>query len=179
MFAIRLIKGLKVKPLLIIICLINIVCTTGCASIISDSSYPVTIVSCPPGAEFEVKNYNEKPIHSGITPSTVALESGNGYFSSASYTISISKAGYQPTRIDVESSFDMAYLGNLFYNVLGILIVDPLSGAMWKLPRYQSVSLEQEKLAGLDATVNKENTDSINLSAKINNNNENTLSCFL
>lgn len=117
---------------------------SSCASIVSDTSYPVTINSSPSGAKFVVVNDRGMCMHSGRTPSTITLKSGDGYFSGSSYRIKFTKKGFEDKEITVDSSFDGWYVGNvLFGGLIGMLIVDPLTGAMWKLPEHSSVSLNE------------------------------------
>jgi len=119
--------------------------TSGCASIVSESSYPVTINSAPDGAKFVIENERGTKVHTGLTPSTVSLKSGDGYFSSVAYKVTFSKNGFEDKTVFIESTMDGWYIGNiLFGGLVGFLIVDPITGAMWKLPESQSVSLEQK-----------------------------------
>lgn len=53
---------------------------SGCASIVSDSTYPVLIDSFPPEKSFVVKDENGKKVFSGKTPQTVMLDAGDGFF---------------------------------------------------------------------------------------------------
>lgn len=107
----------------------------GCASIVSNSMYPVTIDSVPNGANFVVQNIDGQIMHRGTTPSTVTLKSGNGYFTGATYNITFEVAGGQKKEVTLDSSLNGWYFGNiLFGGLIGMLIVDPITGAMWKLP---------------------------------------------
>lgn len=125
--------------------LASTILTSGCATIVSDSSYPVTIKSIPAGASFKVTNSSGLVIHSGTTPSTVTLKSGAGYFKSASYILSFEKDGYIGNSFELESTMDGWYIGNLvFGGLIGFLIVDPATGAMWKLPNNHSTSLDSK-----------------------------------
>ena len=54
--------------------------TFGCASIVSDSVYPVEITSTPSGANFEIKNQAGQVVQTGSTPGYARLEAGAGYF---------------------------------------------------------------------------------------------------
>jgi hypothetical protein len=66
----------------------------------------------------------------------VALKRGSGYFSGALYRIEISKAGYKTQIIQLTSSLNAGWylLGNfLVGGLIGWLIVDPLTGAMWTI----------------------------------------------
>lgn len=116
----------------------------GCASIVSDSSYPVAIKSTPDGAAFQIAKVDGNVVHSGTTPQTVTLKSGDGYFGSAKYLITFKKEGFEDQTITLDTSFDGWYLGNILLGgLIGMLIVDPITGAMWKLPEGSEVSLTQ------------------------------------
>jgi len=103
----------------------------GCATIVSKSSYPVNITSTPAGAEIEIKTSDGKVVFTGKTPTQVVLEAGKGYFSGEDYTVTFN--GKQTAQI--ERGLDGWYLvGNLFFGaVIGWLIIDPATGAMWTL----------------------------------------------
>ena len=120
--------------------------STGCSTIVSKSDYPVSISSSPEGANFTITNKNGIKVHSGMTPSTVVLKASSGYFSGESYTLTFDKYGY-PTKIyTINSSVDGWYFGNiLFGGILGMLIIDPATGAMFTLPEKISVSLNENK----------------------------------
>lgn len=121
---------------------------SSCASIVSDSSYPVAIHSTPDAANFTVTNKSGITVHSGITPSIVTLEAGAGYFKRESYTIKVSKEGHTDKTFTLTSSVDGWYWGNiLFGGLIGMLIVDPISGAMYKLPADISINLDSTTTA--------------------------------
>lgn len=120
------------------------VLTSGCASILSDSDYPLTISSSPSQAQFTVINENGQQVHVGQTPATLMLSAGNGFFNGQTYTIRVEKPGYAPAMVTVDSSLDGWYIGNLLFGgLIGMLIVDPATGAMWKLPASTSVTLAE------------------------------------
>lgn len=128
-----------------------IVSISGCASIIGKSSYPVTIKSTPDGTHFVVKDSSGSAIHTGETPATVTLNSSNGYFKKASYTIVFSKDGYNEQTVPLVSGLDGWYWGNILLGgVIGMLIVDPATGAMWKLPDNVAGNLAKQDVADLD-----------------------------
>ena len=115
---------------------------SGCASILSDSQYPVTINSTPSGANFSVTNEAGLDVHSGVTPDTITLAASDGFFSSATYTVKYQMAGYNEQTFELKPGMDGWYIGNiLFGGLIGMLIVDPATGAMWKLPESANVSL--------------------------------------
>ncbi|WP_281645838.1 hypothetical protein [Parendozoicomonas sp. Alg238-R29] len=124
---------------------------TGCASIVSESNYPVSLKSTPSNATFSVTADNGVVVHSGQTPATVFLNSGSGFFSGAKYTITFEKPGHEPTVITVDSQIDGWYWGNLLIGgIIGMLIVDPVTGAMWKLPESASAQLNQNIAGNTD-----------------------------
>ncbi|MDP1772701.1 MAG: hypothetical protein Q8L15_10490 [Methylobacter sp.] len=61
-----------------LILLVTALLLQGCASVLSNSAYPVLIDSEPGGAEFVIKNLNGIEVAHGQTPATVTLESGAG-----------------------------------------------------------------------------------------------------
>ena len=126
------------------LCICFVVLATGCASIVSKSIYPVQISSNPPGATVSVKDKVGAEVFTGTTPTTAMLEAGKSYFSSARYTLTFTKPGYDPATRVLDSSLDLWYLGNiLFGGLIGMLIVDPITGDMWKLDEFVSVTLPQ------------------------------------
>ncbi|MBY6190758.1 hypothetical protein [Microbulbifer agarilyticus] len=115
---------------------------SGCASILSDSNYPVTINSNPAGANFVVVNEAGFDVHTGVTPDTITLSASDGFFSSASYVVKFQMAGFEEQSFQLSAGMDGWYIGNiLFGGLIGMLIVDPATGAMWKLPESANVSL--------------------------------------
>jgi hypothetical protein len=128
------------------ICVAAVLTLTACASIVSKSQWPVSISSSPDNAKFTITNTKGQVIHSGTTPASLTLDSGNGYFKKAKYLIKYEKNGYEAKTYELTSSVNGWYFGNiLFGSLIGFLIVDPLTGAMYKLPEVANVSLENKK----------------------------------
>ncbi|MGI9305140.1 MAG: hypothetical protein ACR2RB_20905 [Gammaproteobacteria bacterium] len=117
----------------------------GCASIVSKSSYPVNISSNPENAKIEITDEDGRLVFEGQTPAIVTLETKAGYFSGHDYTILFAKEGFNKHRVTLKSGVDGWYIwGNLIFGlVIGWLIVDPATGAMWKLPTDVSIHLQQ------------------------------------
>ncbi len=120
--------------------------STGCATIVSKSEYPVTIKSTPKGATYSIENRNGEEVANGVTPDTVTLKASAGYFKGEKYkiTFTLPSKGKKASRkkvVELNSSVDGWYLGGnlLFGGIPGYLIVDPLTGAMYKLPDEVSV----------------------------------------
>lgn len=108
----------------------------GCASIVSNSEYQVLMDSHPQGADLTIRNKDGQLFYKGKTPAFVPLPSGAGYFVPAQYRITASKEGYQTQEHFLSAGFDGWYMGNLvFGGLIGMLFVDPATGAMWKLPK--------------------------------------------
>ncbi|MEH6566845.1 MAG: hypothetical protein V7756_16060 [Halopseudomonas sp.] len=121
---------------------------SGCASIVSDSQYPVVVKSEPPGAEYQIRNRSGSVIHQGTTPSTVTLKAGDGYFRGARYNLQFTKDGYEQQSQTLDSSMDGWYWGNvLIGGAIGLLLVDPVTGAMYKLPPARTANLVQVPMA--------------------------------
>lgn len=118
---------------------------SGCASIISKSDYPVSFSSSPSGAKITITDMHGTQIFSGTTPTQVSLKSGAGYFSGAKYTITYEKPDCEPQTLVLEKQIDGWYVANiLFGGLIGLLIVDPATGAMWKLPDHFNANLVEK-----------------------------------
>jgi len=114
----------------------------GCASIVSKSQYPVNITSAPMGATIIVEDKSGNQILKSRTPAMVTLSAGSGYFSAAQYTITFIKEGYNTQRKTLSPGIDGWYIGNIFIGgLIGLLIVDPITGAMYKLDERVNANL--------------------------------------
>lgn len=106
---------------------------SGCATIVSKTAYPISISSAPEKADIQVTDVNGREVYSGTTPTVVKLKTGGGYFKKQMYTVKFTKEGYDVKTMTLHSDFNGWYIGNLvFGGFIGFLIVDPISGAMWK-----------------------------------------------
>ncbi len=122
------------KNILLISILAVSVPFTGCASIISGSSQTVSFKSVPESAQISITNRNGEKVHIGQTPATVTLKKGAGYFKPESYQVVFSKEGYQTQTVNVKGTVSGWYVANiLFGGLIGLLIVDPATGAMYSL----------------------------------------------
>lgn len=128
---------------------------SGCASILSKSQYPLSITTNPTGASITVKNENGAEIYTGTSPATITLDASAGFFKKASYSVMVTKTGYQSQTLPVTFKLDGWYWGNLLLGgVIGMLIIDPATGAMYKIrSEYMSFTLAQ---ATADAKANPE-----------------------
>ena len=125
--------------------LIPVFFLTGCATIVGKDVFPVTINSNPDGAKIIVQDEKGKNVFSGTTPTTVTLNAGESYFHAKSYRITFSKPGYGEQYAEVKASISGWYFGNiLFGGLIGMLIVDPVTGKMLKLPTEVTANLSQQ-----------------------------------
>jgi ABC-type Fe3+-hydroxamate transport system substrate-binding protein len=55
---------------------VSLIVLTGCATVVSESKYPVTITSEPQGAKITITDDANRPVYVGSTPASVSLEAG-------------------------------------------------------------------------------------------------------
>ncbi|MDG5799228.1 hypothetical protein QA597_02505 [Marinilabiliaceae bacterium ANBcel2] len=116
------------------ILLVFIAMISGCASIFSSSSYPLNINSNPANADITITNKKGMNVFIGKAPAVVNLKSSSGFFSKEEYQVKFSKPGFDDRMIPVSFNLDGWYFGNILIGgVIGLLIVDPATGAMWKI----------------------------------------------
>lgn len=127
---------------------------SGCASIFSGTTQEVGIRTTP-GARFTVTNGYGSQVATGESPASLELKRGTGYFSPQSYRIQLSKAGYKARTVDLQPGINPWYFGNLLLGgVVGMVIVDPLTGAMFRFsPEELEIPLDPngEDLLALEA----------------------------
>ena len=115
-------------------CLAAALTMTGCASIFSGSTQTLTYKSVPDTANITITNKLGEKIHTGSTPATVTLKRGNGYFKPAGYQVTFSKEGFQTKTVQVKATVNGWYIANIIFGgLIGFLIVDPATGAMYTL----------------------------------------------
>lgn len=119
---------------LTIILTTSFIILSGCASIVSKTRYPVSIHSTPNGAKVTVTDRKGREVYIGNTPAICTLKASGGFFTKASYMVKFEMDGYNTRNALIDFSIDGWYFGNiLFGGLIGMLIVDPATGAMWKL----------------------------------------------
>jgi hypothetical protein len=107
---------------------------TSCASIVSKSNWPFSVDSNPEGAKVIITNKKGKEVFVGKTPTALKLKSGAGFFSKESYTVELIMNGYESKKVNIECKVNGWYFGNFIIGgLIGLLIVDPATGAMYKL----------------------------------------------
>lgn len=123
----------------------------GCATIIHGGMEKIRVSSKPEGAKVVLVDLvDNTEVEVGTTPVTVEIDKGKGFFTKPQYKLVISKEGYKPKEVMLKASVDGWYVaGNFFcFHLLGWLLIDPISGAMWNLsPNKVDVQLAEDSSA--------------------------------
>ncbi|GGA97563.1 hypothetical protein [Puia dinghuensis] len=152
------------RTLYAFILIIALTVLNSCASIVSKSNWPVHVASDPAGATVMITNRHGVQVYKGTTPVMLTLKSGAGFFKKESYTVHFEFAGYASQDIPLECKVNGWYWGNLLIGgLLGFLVIDPATGAMYKL----ETPAVDARLAK-DATGSVEQTPTLKI-ANINN----------
>jgi len=110
---------------------------TGCATIIKGSTGNVNIKTEPADAAVRIVDLRSgQTIHDAKTPLMVSLKRGAGFFMNGRYKAIIEKNGYETKEIKFSGEINAWYLlGNIVLpgGLLGYLVIDPFTGAMWNL----------------------------------------------
>ena len=107
---------------------------SGCATIFSGSRNTVLIRTDPPKANITIIDRHGTEVYNGSGQATIRLKTGAGYFVPARYTVKINATGYQERIVEIKSTINGWYFANIFIGgALGMLIIDPATGAMWRL----------------------------------------------
>jgi len=123
---------------------------SSCASIVSRASRDVSIQSNPSGLSFVVIDTSGETIHTGTTPQVVSLSARGGYFKPAKYSVQVKRGNKVVGTHEVTAGINGWYFGNILIGgLIGMLIVDPLTGAMYRMPA--SITVEAASLASADA----------------------------
>lgn len=139
---------------------------TSCATLFTRSKYDVRLNSYPQNATFKVVDAKGRLVATGITPATVRLKAGGGFFKRGKYLVSMNKSGYYPVESIISSEYDANNLLNLFSWGLYGFALDGYTGAMWKFGDGYSVTLDPK---AVDVPRNVETTPP----PSNNNNNQN------
>jgi len=128
---------------------------SGCASIVSKSNWPLTIVTNPKGAKVEISDRYGFVVYRGVTPASMSLRASSEFFMKESYSIKLSLDGFADRIIPLECKINGWYFGNIFIGVIGMLIVDPLTGAMFKLDKEYIYESFEKPEAGINGNAVK------------------------
>ena len=136
--------------------------STGCASIVTGTHKKVAFNSNPQGAHVKVVNGRGKTVAEGTTPFSARLWKGKPYFLGQKYNLTFTKEGHWDTTQQMKSTVNGWYLGNLIFGgLVGLLVVDPLTGAMYTLPKEVTVHLNPKTAAMSESEMNIVRLDDI------------------
>lgn len=107
----------------------------SCATIMGKSApETLSVRSTPDQASVVITDESGTKIFEGKTPTSLPLEKKKGFFSGKKYDVKILKEGYSEKIVTVDTKVGGWYVGNLLFGgVIGFLIIDPATGAMWTL----------------------------------------------
>lgn len=107
---------------------------TGCATIVHSGPRAIPVASTPPGARVSIYDRDNKLVMTNTTPFVATLSTKYGYFKSQTYRLVFQMPGHADTVIQLDSSVSGWYWANFaFGGLIGMLVVDPLTGAMYNL----------------------------------------------
>ncbi len=111
---------------------------SGCASIVHNGNRDVTVNSQPTAAKVSVYKLDKQGaptlLMTQTTPCVLSLKPGAGFFKGQTYRLTLELDGHKSTNVEITPKISGWYFGNiLFGGLIGILIVDPATGAMWNL----------------------------------------------
>ena len=110
--------------------------TLGGCAIENDRNPATQIGSEPAGVALTITDQHGARIFRGTTPASVTLDTGGGYFDGRAYMIAVTVEGHAPQTVSLGTELNSWYIGNAASRApIGHLVVDPLTGAMWKLHR--------------------------------------------
>ena len=131
------------KKIVLSTVLTSLVYLGGCASIVGDKTQLIPISSTPSMASILITDEKGVQVFEGETPSSVTLEKSDGsYWGKKSFTVTISKSGFDSQVIPITAKANGWYIGGnfVFGGLIGWFIVDPLNGAMYTLSPDQITS---------------------------------------
>ena len=106
----------------------------GCASIVHGGPRPISVGSSPNGAKVSIYDRSNALVQTGTTPFVARLDPKYKYFKGQTYRLVFELPGHATAEAKLNSTISGWYFGNIvFGGLIGMLIVDPLTGAMYNL----------------------------------------------
>jgi hypothetical protein len=106
----------------------------GCASLVHSGPRAIPVASSPPGAKVSIYDRDNALVMTNTTPFVAQLPVKYAYFKAQNYRLEFELQGHERAVVNLDSSVSGWYFANLaFGGLLGMLIVDPLTGAMFNL----------------------------------------------
>jgi len=107
---------------------------TGCATIVHSGPRSISVASSPPGAKVSIYDRANTLVQQNTTPFVAQLPASYGYFKGQQYRLVFELPAHQTTEVSLKATVSGWYAGNLIFGgLIGMLIVDPLTGAMYNL----------------------------------------------
>ena len=121
---------------LVICVLVGSLGLVSCATVLHSGPEPITITSEPPEALVTITDLRtQQLLVRASTPVVAPLARQAGYMRPARYQVVVEKPGYQPYVLLLQAELEKEYFGNFVAGgPLGLLVIDPLTGAMYALP---------------------------------------------
>ena len=139
----------------IVFCILSVSMLSGCATLFAPSKWPLKIDTKPEGAWVKVINRNGDVKFEGTTPATVFLPAGRFYFKKETYTVKLVMAGAEDKSIPVGSVINTYYwLNFLWGGLIGFVLIDPASGAMYQLDR-ESIEVKYNMTTGNSNSISR------------------------
>lgn len=116
----------------------------GCATICSRIDYSISIDCNEPDAHVDIYRHNEF-IETVTAPTNIVLSARGGFYRPETYKFEFYKAGFTIDTQELTASLDYWWFGNVPIgatspiSLLCVLLVDPLTGAMWKFDETSAV----------------------------------------
>lgn len=127
--------------------LVGSVC--GCASVMRDSQQVIPVKANVEKVDIEIANKSGEVVFKGTIPTTISLDAAakSGYFNPEKYTVTASKDGFRTQTAVIDWHVSGWYwAGNLvFGGLLGLLIIDPLTGDMYYLDEEVNLTMQPEQ----------------------------------
>jgi hypothetical protein len=125
---------LLIKTLALVVIFGSAAFMSGCATIIHSGPRAIPVASTPPGAKVSIYDRDNKLVLTNTTPFVAQLNTKYAYFKAQSYRLVFEMPGHASTEVRLDSTLSGWYWGNFaFGGLLGMLVVDPLTGAMYNL----------------------------------------------
>lgn len=107
---------------------------TGCATIVHSGPRAISVASSPSGAKVSIYDRSNALVQTNTTPFVARLSTKAGYFKGQTYRLVFELPGHANAEVNLGSSVSGWYFGNLLIGgLIGMLIVDPMTGAMYNL----------------------------------------------
>jgi hypothetical protein len=107
---------------------------SGCATIVHGGPRAISVASAPVGAKVSIYDRSNTLVMTNTTPFIAQLPTKYGYFQAQNYRLVFEMPAHATAEVNLTSSVSGWYFANLILGgAIGMLIVDPLTGAMFNL----------------------------------------------